>query len=397
MQRLAITLIAASLLLVPAGRATVAEAAGAEAAAAAAETAVAERPQIEVVFVLDTTGSMGGLIAAAKVKIWAIANTLATTKPAPEIKMGLIGFRDLGDEYVTKRTDLTNDLDAIHGELMGFKADGGGDEPESVNQALNEAVTAMSWSKGDTVYRVIFLVGDSPPHMDYADDVKYADTCKLAAEAGIIINTIQCGENSRTTPIWEDIAAKAEGRAFRVEQSGSAVLASTPFDDKLAELSEELEGTHLYYGTEAERQAQAEREAKARVTYEEAPAEAKAGRAVYSTTESGKDSMAGRQELVDDVADARVKLDEIATERLPENMQKMTAAEREQYIKEMTAKRQAVEEKIKEVGAQRQSYIEEQVKANADKPATTLDEVIFDSVKEQAARQGIVYEGGPSY
>ena len=384
MHRVTIALIAVQLLLASA------------CCAWGAEAAAPEKPQIEVVFVLDTTGSMGSLIDAAKRKIWAIANTLATTDPAPEIKMGVIGFRDRGDFYITKRTDLTNDLDAIHAELMGFKAQGGGDGPESVNQALNEAVAMMSWGEGEKVYRVIFLVGDSPPHMDYDDDVKYADSCKLAAEAGIVINTIQCGTNSSTTLVWEDIARKAEGRAFRVEQSGSAILASTPFDAKLAELSKELDATRIFYGTEEQREKAGEREAKDREVYDKAPAEAIAGRATYAATDSAKAGYAARQELVQDLTDGRVNLDELDPEHLPENMQTMTPEEREKYSDDMKTKREAIEKQIKEVGAQRQDHIAAQVKA-ADKEGQTLDAVIFESVQEQAARHGIVYEGGPTY
>src|SRR5438552_5102923 len=58
------------------------------------------KPRIEVCFVLDTTGSMGGLIEGAKQKIWSIANEMISAKPAPELKLGLIGYRDRGDEYV---------------------------------------------------------------------------------------------------------------------------------------------------------------------------------------------------------------------------------------------------------------------------------------------------------
>ena len=102
-----------------------------------------ELPSIEVMFVLDTTGSMSGLIAAAKEKIWSIANTLASADPAPEIKMGLVGYRDRGDAYITTFTALFDDLDAVYTQLMRFQADGGGDTPESVNQALYEAVTII--------------------------------------------------------------------------------------------------------------------------------------------------------------------------------------------------------------------------------------------------------------
>ena len=125
-----------------------------------------ERPAVEVMFVLDTTGSMGGLIAAAKEKIWSIANTLATADPTPAIRMGLVGYRDRGDGYVTTVTPLSDDLDAVYTQLMQYRADGGGDGPESVNQALYEAVSKPDWSPDKATYRVMFLVGDAPPHMD---------------------------------------------------------------------------------------------------------------------------------------------------------------------------------------------------------------------------------------
>src|SRR5712671_8239886 len=104
------------------------------------------KPRIEVCFVLDTTGSMGGLIEGAKQKIWSIANEMISAQPTPELRLGLIGYRDRGDEYVVKSFDLTNDIDAVYADLRGFTAGGGGDTPESVNEALNEAATRMSWS-----------------------------------------------------------------------------------------------------------------------------------------------------------------------------------------------------------------------------------------------------------
>src|SRR2546429_6252535 len=81
----------------------------------------AARPEVEVVFCLDTTGSMGGLISAAKQKIWAISNQIASGQPTPRVKLGLVAFRDRGDAYVTKVFDLTDDLDSIHTHLMSFQ------------------------------------------------------------------------------------------------------------------------------------------------------------------------------------------------------------------------------------------------------------------------------------
>src|SRR5436309_8462330 len=85
----------------------------------------AEKPQVEVVFCLDTTGSMGGLINAAKSKIWAVCNQIAAGKPTPDLKIGLVAFRDHGDEYITKVFDLTDNLDEVYKNLMSFQAKGG--------------------------------------------------------------------------------------------------------------------------------------------------------------------------------------------------------------------------------------------------------------------------------
>src|SRR3954471_24710293 len=182
----------------------------------------AKKPQVEVVFCLDTTGSMGGLIEAAKQKIWSISNQIASGKPTPELKIGLVAFRDKGDAYITKVHDLSDDLDAVYANLKTFQAQGGGDAPEHVNQALFDAVHKIKWSTDDDTLRILFLVGDAPPHMDYKDDVKYPETCKKACEKGIIINTIQCGEDAECTKYWQDICKRAEGSYVKISQEGGA-------------------------------------------------------------------------------------------------------------------------------------------------------------------------------
>ena len=131
-----------------------------------------EQPKIEVVFVLDTTGSMSGLIDTAIEKIWSIASTMASAQTAPDIKIGLVAYRDRGDDYVTKNVPLSGDLDSMYAQLMDFKANGGGDTPESVNQGLYDAVNNMQWNDDQQTYKVVFLIGDAPAHMDYQDDVK---------------------------------------------------------------------------------------------------------------------------------------------------------------------------------------------------------------------------------
>ena len=174
---------------------------------------VRQHPIIDVVFVLDTTGSMGGLIETAKEKIWSIATTMASAQQAPEIRIGLVAYRDRGDAYVTKVVDLSSDLDSVYATLMDFQAQGGGDTPESVNQALYDAVHNISWSRQEQAYQAIFLVGDAPPHMDY-NEMQYPEIVAAANEKGIVVNTIQCGEIASAIRPWTQIAKLGNG-AFR--------------------------------------------------------------------------------------------------------------------------------------------------------------------------------------
>ena len=95
----------------------------------AAFSAAVARPTVEVAFVLDTTGSMGGLIEGAKRKIWSIATAIVDSNPDAEIRMGLVAYRDIGDDYVTRTFDLTTDIQDLYGNLLELRAHGGGDWP----------------------------------------------------------------------------------------------------------------------------------------------------------------------------------------------------------------------------------------------------------------------------
>jgi len=357
---------------------------------------VSERPAVEVMFVLDTTGSMGGLIAAAKEKIWSIANTLATAEPAPRIRMGLVGYRDRGDRYVTVFTPLSDDLDAVYTHLMQYRAEGGGDGPESVNQALYEAVTRPEWSCDTRTYRVVFLVGDAPPHMDYQDDVQYKESCRLATEQDIVVNTIQCGNMSGTTPVWRRIAQLAEGAYFQVAQSGSAVLYETPYDDRIAALSAKLDATRIYYGDTQQRAAVEARKREAEAIYDVAAPSAVAKRTIFNASKAGVKNFLGSQELVADVESGRVEIATVAIEKLPEKLQAMSPAERKAYVAERAADRRVLQQKIAALGHQRQAFIEAKVKAEGN-GGKSLDAQIYRCIKTQAAAKAIHYTDGPAY
>lgn len=351
---------------------------------------VNQRPKVEVVFVLDTTGSMGGLIQAAKEKIWSIASNMALAQPAPEIRMGLIAYRDRGDAYVTKVIDLSSDLDSVYAALMDFQADGGGDGPESVNQALRESVEKIHWSQDGQVYKTVFLVGDAPPH-NYSDEMPTPQILQNAARRGIVINTVQCGQWAETKQTWQQIASLGKGEYFQVDQAGSTVAIATPYDEKLAELSEKLDKTRLYYGSDEEKAKKQRKQAATDKLHASASVESRARRAAFNVSASGKKNLIGENELVDDIASGRVDLDKVERKELPAPMQDMTREQQAALVQETVEERQTLQKKITELAEQRDTYLKQKVE-EAGGAEGSLDHKIQSAVREQAAKRGLRYE-----
>jgi Mg-chelatase subunit ChlD len=344
------------------------------------------QPEVEVVFCLDTTGSMGGLIDAAKKKIWAISNQIAAGKPTPHLKVGLVAYRDRGDAYITKIIDLTDDLDSIYGHLMSFRAQGGGDFPESVNQALHESVTRIKWSKDKKTLKMIFLVGDAPPHMDYKDDVKYPETCKLAVQNDIIINTVQCGNHAETQKYWKDICHRAEGSYVQIDaRGGPVVVVRTPFDDDLAKINAEMARTTLIYG-DAKAQKRGEETKAAQLALPDSAAADRA--AFYCNSARG-----ASYDLLECVNKGRVKLEDLKKEQLPPEMQKMTLAEQKAHLKKLDERRTELNQKGVDLDKKRQQYIvKKQAEDLKNAGRDSFDNQVLTILQRQAARNNIRYE-----
>ncbi len=356
---------------------------------------ITAHPKVDVVFVLDTTGSMGGLIQTAKEKIWSIATSMASAQPTPEIRIGLVAYRDRGDSYVTKIVDLSDDLDSVYASLMDFEANGGGDTPESVNKALYDAVHNMSWSQEDQAYQVIFLVGDAPPHMDY-NEVRYPQIVASALEKGIVINTIQCGEIPSAIGPWTQIASLGHGIFFQVEQAGGSVAYTTPFDEEIADLSAKLDDTRLYYGTEEEKEKMRGKMAATDKLHEGASLASRARRGVFNVSAGGRTNLLGDNELVGLVASGTVDLNEIDEDALPAALKPMARAEQEAFVAELAEERADLQRQIQELSQDRDGYLAKKVD-EAGGLKDSLDQKIYNAVKEQAGEAGFKYEDGPAY
>lgn len=347
--------------------------------------------RIEVAFVLDTTGSMSGLIEGAKEKIWSIASNMMDLEPRPELRIALIGYRDRGDAYVTRTYPLTTDVQDIYAKLLQFKADGGGDNPESVNQALSEAVDDLGWSQEDAVFRTLFLVGDAPPHMDYPDDRPYAETVAIAVEKDIVVNAIQAGGQRVTTKIWREIATLGGGSFAQIAQDGAMTAVETPFDGRIEALNMRLSDTVTPYGDRARREKTDSQRALAREAKGAAAAEMNA----YLSKKSlggARSVVSGGGDLIEDVEKDVVRLDTLSDEELPDDLRALSPEARTAAVSEKIAERAAIRAELDALLAERAAYIAERRDAErgAAASADAFDLRVDALIEEQAARKGFV-------
>ncbi|MEW6756023.1 MAG: vWA domain-containing protein, partial [Candidatus Latescibacterota bacterium] len=149
-----------------------------------------EGPRLDVAFLLDATGSMGDEIDAVKERIREMIAQIAAGEPTPDVRFGIVAYRDRGDEYVTRLYPLTRDIDRIVANLDEIHADGGGDTPESLNEALHVVLHDLEWDAGPQASRLVFVIADAPPHLDYPDDFDYVEESQMALELGITVHTI---------------------------------------------------------------------------------------------------------------------------------------------------------------------------------------------------------------
>ncbi|MBI9105760.1 MAG: VWA domain-containing protein [Spirochaetales bacterium] len=146
---------------------------------------------LDIVFVMDTTGSMGEEISRLKETIRIIHMNLTSLSVPAEVRFGMVLYKDVGDEYVTSIIPLTADIDQFQIELDLVQAYGGGDMPEDLEKALDDLVNLMQWNENGV--RLAYIITDAPPHLDYGRQYSCSRAAVDARAAGIKIYGIGTG------------------------------------------------------------------------------------------------------------------------------------------------------------------------------------------------------------
>ena len=283
------------------------------ASTSALTTPAMAKPVVEVAFVLDTTGSMGPLIEGAKRKIWSIATSILEDNPDAEIRMGLVAYRDIGDDYVTKKFELTTDIQDLYANLLELRAHGGGDWPESVNEALQPASRS---SPGATARRPAASCSWSATRRRTWTTRRTRNTptsCAWRAQRDIIVNAVQAGGARDTERVWREIAQMGNGRYIPIPQDGGhLVIIETPYDRDIIELQGNINHTVIPYGPREQRSSVEQKTRQVTA----APAPAASDMASYMNTRAkiadhlgaGAEAITGRGDLVADVLNGRQPL-----------------------------------------------------------------------------------------
>lgn len=341
----------------------------------------AERSTIDIVIALDTSNSMDGLINSARQKLWDIVNDLATAKPTPILRVGVISYGN--DSYSNEgwtRVDvpLTDDLDSVHQKLMGLTTNGG---TEYVGSAIKVALDGMEWRKDKKTLKMIFVAGNESADQD--PKFRSLELAARSIQSDIIVNTIFCGNEGSDAVSWRDVAQRADGQYAAIAADGGAVVVNTPFDKRLGELSQELNSTYVAYGREG--QAAVQRQKASDESAMQLGGGVAAGRAAAKSSQLYRNS---NWDLVDAEAEGK-DVKDIPAAQLPPEMQKMTPAQRQAHVDKMKRRRAELQTEIQTLNKKREAYVREEMAKNGKVDA--FDVAVKKAVRTQAERKNIAF------
>jgi Mg-chelatase subunit ChlD len=168
---------------------------------------------LDVLFLLDATGSMGDEIDRLKATIDNVAAQVAAFASQPDVRFAMTLYRDEGDTFVTKTFDFTGDIAVFRAALDDVVADGGGDYPEAVEEGFASALSEPTWRDPASTLQLVFLVGDAPPRLDRQVPVEYPAAVIDAVARGIKVFPIASSESDdQAEAVFREIAAATGAR-----------------------------------------------------------------------------------------------------------------------------------------------------------------------------------------
>lgn len=341
---------------------------------------------IQLALLLDTSGSMDGLIDQAKSQLWKIVNELATSKKDGKPVNLNVALYEYGKQsipadegYLRNIVPFTQDLDKISDELFKLKTNGG---DEYCGKVILNAVENLQWNKSNDNLKIIFIAGNEPFTQGNID---YKTACQKAVKKGIVVNTIFCGSyDEGIQTMWKDGSDIADGKYMNIDHNAELVHIDAPQDAEIIKLGQELNKTYIAFGNAGreKKEMQAEQDANSMSLSPGVMVE-------RSVTKSGAQYKNSGWDLVDATNEGSVKIEELKDEDLPNEMQKMSVKERKAYVDKMEKEREQIQNKINKLSDERSKYVAQKMLKN--KNDNTLDAVMIKTIREQAKQKNYTF------
>src|SRR5262245_50568326 len=351
-------------------------------AMAAPSGAPAPARPVDLAICLDISGSMNGLLNAARQNLWAVVNDLAKLQPAPTLRVALLTYGCSAYEpekgWVRVETAFTTDLDLVSEKLFALSTNGG---EEYVARVMQAALTELSWSSDPQALKLMFVAGNEPATQD--PKVDGPSQSKAAIGQGIVVNTIYCGSPAHGDVAgWRAVATLADGKFAAIEQDNGFV-ASTPFDTQLAELSAAMNTTYVPYGKEAGVWVQNQEAQDGNAARLNSAAATTRGQTKASSLYCNS-----HWDLVDACNEPTFKLEVVKKEDLPEALRSMSTDELRAHIAAQKKKRDEIKQQVETLGRQRDAHVQQELQRRSGDGKKLFEQAVLESVRQQAEARG---------
>lgn len=334
---------------------------------------------MQIALLLDTSGSMSGLIEQAKSQLWNILNELTKTTKGEETPTLEIALYEYGNpskssnKYeIHQLSPFTMDMDLISEKLFSLKTNGG---EEYCGAVIKESLDNLDWTNKDGL-KMIYIAGNEPFTQG---PIGYRKVCAVAQDRNIIVNTIYCSDGAKYEATdWRLGAIAGGGEYFTINHNEATAFVETPYDDEINQLNGELNKTYHSFNSYGESKVQ-----NLLIQDSNASSYSKENSAKRTKFKASKQYKTADWDLVENYKNDKTILDKAVIK--DEKLSKLSKAELEAEIERMAQKREDVKLKINELDKKRVEYKKDKIKSNK---TDNLGNSIIKTVRKQAKKKG---------
>jgi hypothetical protein len=340
---------------------------------------------VQIALLLDTSGSMDGLINQARSQLWNMVDQMGRMTRVVDgktrgvkIELALYEYGNdrlsVNDGYIRQVAPFTSDLDRVSEALHGLSTNGGS---EYVGQVIQTAVASLQWSSDPTALRFVFVAGNEEFNQG---PISAAKAMKAAAQKDIHVQLIYCGARE---PTWEAAATLAMSDLMTIDQNQVAQHIASPQDADILRLGNELNGTYMAYGEQGA--ASVARQAKADASSAKLSPKVALERAQLKS-KKGYDN--ANWDVIDAIDSNGKFLERASDEVLPAELRGKTLAEKQRIVAGNAAKRAELKAKIARLEAERNAFLAAEQAKQRGAATPSLETELMKTTEKVATKKG---------